>query len=445
VRHLFDHSWLIGEYVLHVAEASKKAPQPTREPQARQRRRQGAAVAALHLPTSVAAADRGKLGFVTPDKAMGALARAVDNGTLRIPRLFVLDALVKLSSRRGSLEGYDKLDELLEALVRRAGVPTINVTDAADTVRQALDSVSQLEGGSSNLDRWSVFAAQTADVLQLTTAEVEKPSCNDGEDVKKGSQGANGVTVEFYTDATPSDLRDFCDPRLWHEHSAYQRKMSELGGSKDNEKLDNGWWRHDLLEIVELSPEMTLETPLRFTFSIQDKDNPRWVHLDYVLIDETKEISIDEGSLDVRLVTTGIHKGRTRVIAKKAILFTDQLLQDWTTIACDTFWTEMVIAAAVGSSTDGGGPPTQGGQKMASTDADKLNKVIDEAAQTAQKSVTTYSTIAKEAAKRLTGNEPVDPGAWMKLSAKAYAQATGDTARAWTTWNKAMNALAEQK
>ena len=89
-------------------------------------------------------------------------------------------------------------------------------------------------------------------------------------------------------------------------------------------------------------------TPLRFTYTIQDANDPSWVHLDYVLLEETEAILVDEGALDVRRVTSGKQQGRTRVSAKKAILFNDPLLAKWPTVACDTFWTDQVIGAAVG-------------------------------------------------------------------------------------------------
>ena len=67
-----------------------------------------------------------------------------------------------------------------------------------------------------------------------------------------------------------------------------------------------------------------------------------------MLIEETKDIAVDEGSIDVRRVSAGDHSGRTRVSTKKLIGFKDKMLASWTTVACDTFWTELVVNAAVG-------------------------------------------------------------------------------------------------
>ena len=61
-----------------------------------------------------------------------------------MPRLLVLDSLVRLASRRGDQLGAHEaaLDRLLEALVRQAGVPAADVGYATVTVRRALNSVA---------------------------------------------------------------------------------------------------------------------------------------------------------------------------------------------------------------------------------------------------------------------------------------------------------------
>jgi len=67
---------------------------------------------------------------------------------------------------------------------------------------------------------------------------------------------------------------------------------------------------------------------------------------------------------------------------------------------------------------------------MANTE--ELETAIAEAAQSARVSVTSYESLAKEASEQLTGDDAADSGVWLKLTAKAYAQAAGDTAKAWT-------------
>jgi hypothetical protein len=345
-------------YVLNVAEAGDETARETDEKGPEERRAQGSRVAAVNAFSARLPWDsRVGLGYDATDDAIEALADAVGEGSLHVPRLLVLDSLVRFAGRRGDkLEDHQAaLDTLHEALVRQAEVPEADVGDAVLTVRRALDSAGRLRGIASAPHPWRVFARQAAGALRLTQAEIEKPLCNDTEEVVKGKHKAIGVTVEFYTDARPGELRHFCDPMRWHECSAYQHEMTPWkDGRAIDEQRSNGW-RRDLVERVEFSPGNTLVTPLRFTYTIQDPDDPGWVHLDYALLEETNDILVDEGALDVRRVTSGKHRGRTRVSAKKAILFADPLQATWPSLACDTFWIDQVISAAVGC-RDAGAP-----------------------------------------------------------------------------------------
>lgn len=318
--------------------------------QKKQHRAQGAAVASLNAFTAEnSKRARKELGLTRPKKAIKRLAAAVDDDSLYVPRLFVLDSLVKLASRGEDLQGQGKaVNRLLKGFARSAGVPEGEVADAVAAARAALDEVDRRTSAGEDVRPWSVFADKAAGALRLTRAEVEKPLCNDQEAVHKADHRARGVTVEFHTDASPGEMRHFCDPERWHEVSAFQHEMTPWDGPGVDTERPNGW-RRNLVETVDLTPSKTLETPLQFTYSIEAEDDPDWVHLDYVLLEETRDIAVDEGSLDVRRVTGGKHKGRTRVSAKKAIFFTESLFQDWTSIACDTFWTDTVIAAAVDS------------------------------------------------------------------------------------------------
>jgi hypothetical protein len=80
----------------------------------------------------------------------------------------------------------------------------------------------------------------------------------------------------------------------------------------------------------------------------------------------------------------------------------------------------------------------------AKVDKDKLDKVIEKATKSAQESVASYAKLARDAATQLTGDAPADPGTWLQLTAKAYAQAAGDAARAWTSSNEMLQVLATQ-
>ncbi len=415
---------------------------------ATERRAQGSTVAALNaFSAGVASKVRSDLGFVDSDEAIKTLAAAVDQDTLQVPRLLVLDSLVRFASRRGDefKAREAEIEPLLEALVRKSRLPGTDLGDAVDTVRRALESVAGLTGGKDLAAHpWQVFVQQAAEPLQLTQAEIEKPLCNDREVVDKGPYKAIGVTVEFHTDASPGDLRRFCDPRRWHECSAYQKEMTpytDAGAVPDEDRPDG--WRRDLREKVQLAGQ-NLETPLRFTYTIQDQNDPSWVHLDYVMIRRTGDIDVDEGALDVRRVTSGKHSGRTRVIAKKAILFANPLLAKWPTVACDTFWMALVIDAAVGclrrrATIDS----ARGTATMADSKEAQLDKAIDEAAAAAQKSIDAYRQLAKRGAAQLAGDSSGDTDTWVELTAKTWAQAARDSAQAWTSYNALLQACAD--
>jgi hypothetical protein len=430
-----------------MADAGDRTPRRADENGAEERRAQGSTVAALNAFSARLPSDfRDGLRFEGPDEAIQALAAAVGGDTLRVPRLLVLDSLVRLASRRGEeLGALDAaLGPLLEALVRQAGVPAADVGDAVVTVRGALDSVASLSGAGAP-HPWQVFAQQAAGALRLTQAEIDKPLCNDSEVVLKGQYRAVGVTVEFHTDATPGELRHFCDPTRWHECSAYQHEMTPWNdpAAIPDQIRPNGW-RRDLVETVELSPYWMLVTPLRFTYTIQDQNDPAWVHLDYLLLRETGDILVDEGALDVRRITSGKYQGRTRVSAKKAILFADPVQATWPTIACDTFWTDQVIDAAVGCPNGGATPQSPAGKPtMADSREARLAKAIDDATHAAQTSIGAYAELAKEAAAQCTEDSPADTGKWLQLTTKTYTQAARDTVKACSSYNAVLKALAE--
>jgi hypothetical protein len=430
-----------------VAEAGERTPPEGHEKSAEERRGQGSTVAALNaFSAGVPSASRADLGYPDPDEAILALASVVEKGTLRVPRLLVLDSLVRLASRRGGdeLRARDEaLNTLLRALIADAQGPEADLTEALPSVRSALDSVASMSSVAGAPHPWQVFAQQSGPALGLTQAEVEKPVCNDREVVVKGPHRAIGVTVQFYTDASPGELRHFCDPTRWHECSAYQKQMTPWPGGIDQAGPGPHGWRRDLLERVQLSLGKELETPLRFTYGIEEENDPDWVHLDYLLLEETGDILVDEGALDVRRVTSGKHIGRTRVSAIKAILFRG-LLAQWPTVACDTFWMDLVIDAAVGCLGPGATIDSTGGKpKMAASKEVPLAEVIERATDAARQSVTTYGELANEAAAQLAGDSRANADKWVELTARTWAQAARDAAQAWTTYVALLQALSE--
>ena len=171
-------------------------------------------------------------------------------------------------------------------------------------MKRALDSVARRSVLAPARHPWKRFASDVQSALGLTRAEVEKPLCNDRQVVAKAGVDAIGVTVDFDTDAAPAQMT-VCDPTRWHECTAAFHEMQPWkGAGAVDEQRPNGW-RRDLIETVDFLPGLKLQTPLRFTYSIDDAPDPDWIHLDYVLIEATKDIAVDEGSIDVRRAGAG--------------------------------------------------------------------------------------------------------------------------------------------
>ena len=414
-----------------------------------ERRTHGYAVAGLNALSAIGEGIRPEWGLSPRDDAIETLTEAIREDRLGVPRVLVLDALVKLAHRRPKeiASGGPRLDALLLALVEDAGVPAEHQAEALDTVKRALDSVARRSVLAPARHPWKRFASDVQSALGLTRAEVEKPLCNDRQVVAKAGVDAIGVTVDFDTDAAPAQMT-VCDPTRWHECTAAFHEMQPWkGAGAVDEKRPNGW-RRDLIETVDFLPGLKpLQTPLRFTYSIDDAPDPDWIHLDYVLIEATNEIAVDEGSIDVRRAGAGESSGRTRVSTKKLIGFKNETLASWPTVACDTFWADLVVNAAVGCL---GGVPHKhyrngdgGTAFMADPKQKRLSAVIDEAAAAAQESIGVYTELAKQAASQLSGAGPADNAAWLQLTTKASSRALADAAKSWTIYSEMLAALAE--
>lgn len=420
----------------------------SREVPESERRAHGYAVAGLNALSALGPEVHPEWGLARRDDEITTLTEAIRGGELGVPRVLVLDALVKLAKRRPSelASAQPALDDLLLALVQDAGVPVERQGAAVETVQRALDSVARRSVLAPARHPWKRFASDVRSALGLTQAEVDKPLCNDRQVVLKAGVEAIGVTVDFHTDAAPAEM-SVCDPTSWHECTAAFRRMQPWNDPAAVDEQRPGGWRRDLIETVDFLPGMAaLQTPLRFTYSIDDDSDPAWIHLDYVLIEETGEIAVDEGSIDVRRETAGEHSGRTRVSTKKLISFKDPMLAKWPTVACDTFWTDLVVNAAVGCLGGATHKPKVNGDGGSTSMADpkhNLSAAIDEAAAAARESIGVYSQLAEQAASQLSGAGPADNAAWLQLATKAYGRALSDAARSWTIYSEMLIALAE--
>jgi hypothetical protein len=275
--------------------------------------------------------------LLQPDDALMYLAEATASGTRRVPRLVILDLLVRLAHRRGEqffspdLPGRERL---FFALGREIEVqPGAGV--AAGDISKALQLTLQSTFGLPGLRMaWHQFAERMSEPMALTSYEVNKPMCDDRVEV----DGARAIETEFFTDMSVEDLTYWADPRHWPHCSVYFEAMHRKGKLKH---VDGGW-DGTFVEVVSCVPGKSLETPLEFCY--READDGSEVHTTYDLAEgPTDDILVDNGFVKAEHDTSGPDGTQTRVSALKIIKFTDDSVQQWTSIACDTFWTELLI------------------------------------------------------------------------------------------------------
>jgi hypothetical protein len=99
-----------------------------------ERRAHGYAVAGLNALSALGRDAQPDWGLAQRDDAIKTLTDAVRGGRLGVPRVLVLDALVKLAHRRPDelASAGTRLDDLLLALVEDAGVPAEQQTRRRD-------------------------------------------------------------------------------------------------------------------------------------------------------------------------------------------------------------------------------------------------------------------------------------------------------------------------
>ena len=238
-----------------ASDSRDQAKSESGEVAASERRDHGYAVAGLNALSALGRDAQPDWGLAQRDDAIKTLTDAVREGRLGVPRVLVLDALVKLARRRPDelASAGPALDDLLLALVQDAGVPAEQQTAAVETVKQALDAVTRRSVLAPERHPWKRFASDVRSALGLTQAEVDKPLCNDRQVIKKAGVDAVGVTVDFYTDATPAEM-SVCDPTRWHEcTAAFDPMQPWKGAGAVDEQRPNGW-RRDLIETVDFLP-----------------------------------------------------------------------------------------------------------------------------------------------------------------------------------------------
>jgi hypothetical protein len=289
-----------------------------------------------------------------PD-ALGELTRRRDEERVVLPRLVILDQLVRLAVSSGREQLLrDDVTAALEPLLRSLALEREGDEDAGTSA--ALSALQTLALGETDEDPWEFFADAVETSFALTDVEVNKPRCRDKE---LPGGGPPEITVEFWTDRDVPSLAPYANPTHWPACSTYFAGMVPQGPPAQIVSPAGSTyygWEAVLVERLGLFPPYDFVTPLRFTSYWA----PGWTYVRtaYHLENKTPDITVDAGFIEVAKDPRAPDPTRpTRVTATKVIKFTSPDLDRWPTLACDTFWIEMAIQMAHDCACTGAGVP----------------------------------------------------------------------------------------
>jgi hypothetical protein len=278
----------------------------------------------------------------TAPEAIRQLAQLTEQKKRRSPRAVTLRLLAKSGRRRGT-QHLAGCEHALASFLQH---------DCDHDPEQQVQAVFDgLEATAHGRDRsWIEFARVTSDALGMTDEEVALPLCNDDEVVTIDGQKAYRVATWFWSPLPPSAFQRWTDPRHWaHDNSLFFEDVSPVTPLDDDRRYSTLFQ-----EQVRFTPTKLLRTPLVFTRVVDDPEHSS-VFFDLPRGQDgqpetTSDIAVDVGSVIVQGNPGGDPKRRTRLSAEKCILFKDPAMAAWPTVACDLFWMEFTISAALSAS-----------------------------------------------------------------------------------------------
>jgi hypothetical protein len=290
----------------------------------------------------VGAFERLGIQTIPLDQSLFALAQATEAQTRVVPRIAVLDMLVRLATRQGAAPfepGNEAMTALLRALVVEGqGADHPRIPELVEDLRAAFFFAA----GQTMSAAWAVVQPTATRALSLAPDEEHAPRCMDEEPITVNGYEAAQISVEFTTDRSVRQMAPWADPRTWPQCSVYFTGMQPIDPVKAYAGQPGGW-DATFLEVVDY-PGRVLQTPL--VFSYREDFGNGMVSSEYSLRQATNDILVDEGFVEA--VDEGIVPGRpTRVRCLKIIRFVDPDLQATAGIACDTFWIELSMTMAL--------------------------------------------------------------------------------------------------
>jgi hypothetical protein len=207
-------------------------------------------------------------------------------------------------------------------------------------------------------------------VTNTLVLEAGKPGCNDVPD----PGDPETIVSRFWTDATIDQLTDYVNPEHWPElGSLYWKEMTALdGGPHWND--DGTGYTATFREVVDIPPApITVYLDVRFTrepgrFALTEywaTRDPRWTN---------EDVDVDEGCVLATTATPGDDPNLPQfVYSTKLIRFRSPVLNQFTGLACDNGWVDLMIKMALPE----GRRPSTSERKRATTSKGPLDQWAD--------------------------------------------------------------------
>jgi hypothetical protein len=240
---------------------------------------------------------------------------------------------------------YSTIDQDQEILA-----PRVEVESAIEGMMRNLVALTPNGGARLQQIHWERWVGTTSDIFHFTTPEKTFQACNDSQSVIKGTPGRRHVqsrliVAEFWSDLPPSAFAVYVDPRNWPTCSVFWEAMRELQALQSKEDPPRGY-DCDFEETVKIFGEV-LKVPLQVAFRQRPDQSRVWTRFNIARRYHTSSVpvDVDTGTVSAESMPPG-GPAPTRVQATKYLHWSDPNRPDFTHLACDFGWCELMAEMA---------------------------------------------------------------------------------------------------
>ena len=323
---------------------------------------------------------------MTLESALNDLAALTASGQRRSPRLVVLERIVRAAARRTeeflAAENAGGRQQLHGALIdavpddvgRVPGTDTsvIDIPERSEGILR-LDEALKGNDGMEPADAYRSFATKAATVLALHAHEKAAPACDDTKVTETGGGiRAREVNAMFFSDRRFTVFEKWLDPNAWHSLCPwFFRGMDALTTAPVKVPpvpgVHLGGWNQPFDERVLLALDDEWTTCLQFDhlgttselITTYELAQPLDAPSHFVEVPgggfappHPLHLVVDHGFLRAEDVQdTQPPPTKARLTLSKIVWFGNPDYDEWTSLACDTFWLDLAMAMADAAAT----------------------------------------------------------------------------------------------